>query len=123
MASLKSTHKKFKKDAKKTIYSQFEYNKKSKKEVPEEKETALESVSRMLGISSDVLAGAPIMTAFGRNEMIIENYKSIIEYNGNVIKVQTKLCRITIEGIGLNIIYFNNDEMKVTGIIHAIYYK
>lgn len=120
---MKSTHKQFKKDAKKTIYSQFEYSKKTKKEMPEEKETVMEVVSRTLGLSSDILAGAPIITAFGRNELVIENYKSIIEYNGKVIKVQTKLCRITIEGVGLNIIYFNNDEMKITGIIHAIYYK
>lgn len=122
-ARLKSNHDKFKKDAKKTIYNQFEYSKKKKKETNEENETAMEVVSRKLGLPSDILAGAPIITAIGRNELVVENYKSIIEYNGNVIKVQTKLCRISIEGANLNIIYFNNDEMKITGIFHAIYYK
>lgn len=120
---LKSGHKQFKKDAKKTIYSQFEYSKKKRKEAPEESESAMEVVSRKLGLPADILAGAPIISAIGRNEMIIENYKSIIEYNGNIIKVQTKLCRISIEGVNLNIVYFNNDEMKITGIIHAIHYK
>lgn len=119
----KSTHKKFKKDAKKTIYSQFEYNKKKRKEISKEKETAMEAVSKVLGLPADVLAGAPIITAYGRNELVIENYKSIIEYNGTLIKVQTKLCRIVIEGVNLNIVHFNNDEMKITGIIHSILYK
>lgn len=123
VSQTKSKHKKFKKDAKKTIYSQFEYNKKKRKEIPEEKETAMEAVSKALGLPSDVLAGAPIITAYGRNELVIENYKSIIEYNGTLIKVQTKLYRIVIEGVNLNIVHFNNDEMKITGIIHSILYK
>lgn len=119
----KSNHKQFKKDAKKTIYSQFEYSKKKKKETEEEMEHPMEIISRKLGLPADILAGAPIITSIGRNELVVENYKNIIEYNGNIIKVQTKLCRIMIEGVNLNIIYFNNDEMKITGIIHAIHYK
>jgi len=120
---MKSNHKQFKKNNKKTLYSQFEYNKKKKKEVPEDRESVMEIVSRKLGLPSDILAGAPIITSVGRSELVVENYKSIIEYNGNVIKVQTKLCRIIVEGVNLNIIYFNNDEMKITGIIHSISYK
>ncbi len=122
MAShMKSSHKQFKKDSKKTIYSHFEYSKKKKKD--EDKESAMEFVSRKLGLSSDILAGAPVVSAIGRNELLIENYKNIIEYTGTIIKVQTKLCRILVEGKNLNIIYFNNDEMKITGMIHAIHYK
>lgn len=120
---IKSNHKQFKKDAKKTIYRQFEYSKKNKKDTDEEQENTMELISRKLGLPPDILAGAPIITSIGRNELVIENYKNIIEYNGNIIKVQTKLCRISIEGSNLNIIYFNHDEMKITGMIHAIHYK
>ena len=120
---IKSSHNQYKKNVNKSIYSQFEYIKKKKEDISEEDETIMEVVSKKLGLPSDILAGAPIITAIGRNEMVIENYKNIIEYNGNVIKVQTKLCRILIEGVNLNILYFNNDEMKITGIFHSIYYK
>lgn len=120
---VKSNHKQFKKENKKTLYSQFEYSRKKRKEAPEDRESVMEAVSRKLGLPSDILAGAPILTSVGRSELVVENYKSIIEYNGNVIKVQTKLCRIIVEGVNLNIIYFNNDEMKITGIIHSIAYK
>lgn len=118
--SLKSNHKKFKKQSKKTIYRQFEYSKKKKKE---EKETAMEAVSNYLKLPADILAGAPIITATGKNELVVENYKNIIEYTGTIIRVQTKMGRICIEGVNLNINYFNNDEMKVTGIIRTIHYK
>lgn len=116
---LKSNHKYFKKKSKKTIYSQFENAKKSNQA---ERMTILEALSNNIGLPADILAGAPIITATGRNELLIENYKGIIEYNGNIIKVQTKLCRIVIEGTNLNIIYFTNDEMRINGIIHSIQY-
>ena len=116
---LKSSHKEFKKKSKKTLYNKFEYAKKSNQA---ERMTILEALSNNIGLPADILAGAPIVTATGRNELLIENYKGIIEYNGNVIKVQTKLCRIVIEGKNLNIIYFTNDEMRINGIIHSIKY-
>ena len=116
---MKSSHEKFKKDAKNTLYQGL--NKKNKKII--HKPDYLEELSNHLHLPSDILAGAPIITATGRNEICLENYKGIIEYNGNLIKVQTKACKICIEGKKLNILYFNEDEMRITGFIQAIYYQ
>lgn len=69
-----------------------------------------------------MLAGAPIVTALGRNEVCIENYKGILEYNSALIKILTKIGCIHIEGKNLNISYFTNDEMKITGMIFSINY-
>lgn len=117
---LKSSHKKFKQDAKHTLYKGFD---KKKKDNPYQKQSYLEEVSNRLHLPADVLAGAPIITATGRNELCLENYKGIIEFNDNFIKVQTKACRICIEGKHLNILYFTEDEMRITGFIQAIYYQ
>jgi sporulation protein YqfC len=117
--ALKSSHKEFKKNAKSTLYRGFQKKDKTK----EPKLNYMEDISSRLGLPADVLAGAPIITATGRNELSVENYKGIIEYNGNVIKVQTKVCRVCIEGKNLNILYFTEDEMRVTGFIQAIYYQ
>lgn len=117
----KSNHKNFKKKYKNTIYNQF--NKTSKKDNAKEKESYLTTFSESLKLPADVLLGAPIITATGRNEICLENYKGIIEYNGNLIKVQTKTCKICIEGERLNIDYFTNDEMKISGYINSIYYR
>lgn len=118
--SLKSSHKKFKKDNKNKLYQGLDQKNKSK---PYQKQSYLEELSSKLHLPADILAGAPIITATGRNEISLENYKGIIEYNGNLIKVQTKLCRICIEGEQLNILYFTEDEMRITGYIQAIYYQ
>ena len=115
-----STHKKFKKDNKNTLYQGL---KQKNKENPSQKLSYLEELSSRLHLPADIMAGAPIITATGRNELCLENYKGIIEYNGNLIKVQTKSCKICIEGKQLNILYFTEDEMRITGYIQAIYYQ
>ena len=70
-----------------------------------------------------MLAGAPIIMATGKHQLVLENYKGIIEYTGNLIRVQTKTCKICIEGKKLNIDYFTNDEMRISGTIEAIRYQ
>lgn len=117
---LKSSHKKFKKNAKNTLYQGLNPQNKLKSN---QKPTFLEDLSNYLNLPADIIAGAPIITATGRNELCLENYKGIIEYNGNLIKVQTKQCRICIEGKHLNILYFTQDEMRISGYIQAIYYQ
>jgi sporulation protein YqfC len=118
--NLKSSHTKFKKNARSTLYQGLQTKKQQK---PYQKYSYLEELSSRLHLPADILAGAPIITATGRNELCLENYKGIIEFNGNLIKIQTKVCRICIEGKHLNILYFTEDEMRITGYIQAIYYQ
>lgn len=117
---LKSSHEEFKRKARNTLYKGLDKKKKIK---PYEKQTYLEALSTRMRLPADILAGAPIITATGRNELCLENYKGIIEFTGSQIKIQTKLCRVVIEGKQLNILYFTEDEMRITGFIQAIHYQ
>lgn len=119
LKKLKTNHKKFKKESNKELY---DYIDKAKKQEKTERRTYLEALSNQLRLPSDMLAGAPIVTAIGRNELYIENYKGIIEYNDCMIRIMTKIGRLNIVGRNLNIDFFSNEEMKVTGIIHNIEY-
>lgn len=116
---IKSSHKKFKQKSNKELY---DYIDKKKKKEDGERASYLEILSSQLKLPSDMLAGAPIVTAIGRNEVCIENYKGILEYNSALIKILTKIGSIHIEGKNLNISYFTSDEMKITGMIHNINY-
>lgn len=116
---IKTNHEKFKKNSNKELYDYIEAAKKQEKK---ERQTYLEALSDQLRLPSDMLAGAPIITAIGRNELYLENYKGIIEYNENIIRVLTGIGKVQIEGKNLNIDFFTNDEMKITGIIHNIQY-
>lgn len=115
----KSLHEKNKQTSNKELYSSINKNKKKEEA---DRRPFLENVSEQLKLPPDVLAGAPILTAMGRNEVCIENYKGILEYNDTFVKVLSKIGIIRVEGKNLNIPYFTNDEMRITGLVSAITY-
>lgn len=83
----------------------------------------MENVADTLMLPKDLLLGAAILTVTGQCEAYVENYSGIIEYTDKKIKLQTKTCRIVICGNELKIIYYTNDEMKITGQIEEIKYQ
>ena len=74
------------------------------------------------GVPKDVVLGVPIVTVIGQNEVCVENYRGILEYTDKLIRIQTKLGKIHVLGRGLQIQYYNNDEMKITGHVMTIEY-
>lgn len=80
----------------------------------------MEGISETIKLPSDILAGAPVISMVGQRELIIENYKGIIEYTGEKIRVQTKIGRIHVEGKRLNIDYYTVDDMKISGYITSV---
>ena len=80
-------------------------------------------IAEKLNIPLDISDGLPIVTITGKNEIYVENYKGIIEYGKCCIKIQTKVCRITFSGKNLEIVYYTNVDMKITGEIESICYS
>ena len=68
-----------------------------------------------LNLPKDLMLGAAIITITGKHEAYVENYMSLIEYTEELIRIQTKTCKLEIHGAGLYISYYTNDEMKNTG--------
>ena len=66
--------------------------------------------------------GAVIISAMGHSQVLVENYKGIIEYTREKIRLQTKGCQVTIQGKRLMVEYYTNEEMKITGWIQGILY-
>lgn len=80
-------------------------------------------IAEKLNIPQDISDGLPIVTVTGKNEIYVENYKGIIEYGKCCIKIQTKVCRVTFTGKNLEIVYYTNVDMKITGEIEAVCYS
>ena len=80
-------------------------------------------IAEKLNIPEDIAEGLPIVTVTGKNEICVENYKGIIEYSQNCIRIQTKVNRITFSGKKLEIIYYTNADMKIVGDIETIGYS
>lgn len=81
-----------------------------------------EKLVEACSMPKDAALGVPIITIIGKKEVIIESYRGILEYNNELIRVLTKLGQIKIKGHHLNISYYTNDEMKITGVISSIEY-
>ena len=80
-----------------------------------EKEKLRERFAAAANMPKDVVLGASVVTVIGNGEISIENYRGILEYTGELIRVQTKKGQIQVHGKGLQIEYYLNDEMKITG--------
>ena len=68
----------------------------------------------------DVMLGASVLTILGNFEVCIENYRGILEYTDTLIRVQTKGKQIRLSGKQLQIEYYTNDEMNITGKISSL---
>ncbi len=75
----------------------------------------IENISENLSIPKDISLGATIFNMMGQYEAYIENYKNIIEYHEERIKLQGKSCKIQIDGKNLKIEYFSTNGMKIKG--------
>ena len=64
-----------------------------------------------------------IVTITGRKEVLVENYKGIIELEDSLVKIQTKNCRLQILGAHLTVEYYTNEEMKIVGLIDSVSYE
>ena len=82
-----------------------------------------EQVVEHLELPKDFIMGEAIVTITGRRELLIENYKGILNYEDSFIKIQAKNCRIMISGRNLSIDYYTNEEMKITGFFEQIQYE
>jgi sporulation protein YqfC len=75
-----------------------------------------------LKLPKDSVLGASIVTLTGNFEAFVENYKGIIEYTNQVIRLQGKTCKIEICGRRLSIVYYTNEDMKICGCIESVRY-
>ena len=73
-----------------------------------------------LKLPRDSVLGDSIITVTGNTEILIENYKGILQYSDELILLQGKNRKIELKGKRLNIVYYSNEDMKISGMIESI---
>lgn len=76
-----------------------------------------------LKLPKDAVFGEVLLSFVGRRSVIIENYRGILLYNDNTIRLQARQCRLSIHGKRLHIDYYNHEEMKITGQIQSMEFE
>lgn len=77
-------------------------------------------INRMLEIPKETYTNEPKIIITGFNELVIENYKGILEYEDCYIKLSTYIGSININGFGLNLDKMTEDCLKITGKIESV---
>lgn len=82
----------------------------------------MRTVTEKLNLTPDILEGATVVTMYGKCMALIENYKSIIDYSPEQIKIQGKHMKLLIQGDCLKIERFTQDDCKIKGNISLVQY-
>lgn len=79
----------------------------------------ISKINDMLEIPKEVYSNEPKVVITGFNEMVIENYKGILEYEDYYIKINTFIGIININGFNLNLEKMTEDNIRITGKIES----
>lgn len=93
-------------------------SKKNKKEEP--KASFKEKVTDVLELPKEIVLNIPKLTMVGNGNLIIENYKGIIEYDNTRVRVNTGSGIIKITGNGLVIKEITSENILVDGKISSL---
>lgn len=79
-----------------------------------------EKFAEMLELPKELMLGLPKLTLIGNRDMMIENYKSVMEYGSARIKINTGSGIVKITGAGLLIKEITSEDIIISGAIHAL---
>ncbi len=77
-------------------------------------------ISKILELPQEVVTNEPKITLVGFEELLIENYKAILEYEDFYIKINTHIGAININGFNLRLKEMTGDDIMVLGKIDSI---
>ena len=77
-------------------------------------------LDKILEIPEEIYTNTPKITITGFNEIILENYKGILEYEDFFASISKYIGIININGYNINLEKMTNDDIKITGKIESV---
>lgn len=74
----------------------------------------------LLEIPKEISSEEPKITVMGFKELLIENYKGILEYQDFYIRINTHIGIININGFDLDLNEMTSDDLLIKGKIESI---
>ena len=75
-----------------------------------------------LELPKEIIFNLPLITIVGNEEINIENYKGVIEYSPEKIRINTECAVLKINGEKLSFKQITAENIIVTGIIQTLEY-
>ena len=77
-------------------------------------------MDRLLEMPKEITTNEPKLTIIGFNQILIENYKGILEYQEFFVRISTYIGIVNINGFGLSLTEMTTDDIMVTGKIESV---
>lgn len=77
-------------------------------------------ISKFLEIPREVISDVPKITVTGFDEILIENFKGILEYEDFFVRISTSIGILNINGFNLKLNQMTDDDIEVSGRIENI---
>lgn len=75
---------------------------------------------KLFDIPEEISSDIPKVTILGFDRMLIENYKSVLEYQDFFVRIKMKTGLININGFGLFMNEMTKDDLIITGSIESV---
>ena len=77
-------------------------------------------VGNILEIPREITSNVPKVTITAFDELIVENFKGILEYENFFVRISTYIGNININGFNLKLTQMNEDDILIQGKIEGI---
>lgn len=77
-------------------------------------------VSKFLDIPREVISNVPKITITAFDEILIENFKGILEYEDYFVRISTNIGNVNINGFNLKLNQMTDNDILVTGRIENL---
>lgn len=81
-----------------------------------------EQIIRSLDLPEEVMLNVPTANIYGNKKMEIYNFKGLIEYTLEKVRINTSIGVLIVEGKGLEIKIMTVEELHIMGSIEQISY-
>ena len=80
----------------------------------------LRKIDKFLEIPKEIYSNDAKITIIGFDEVIIENFEGILDYEEFFVRIKTHNGIVNLNGYGFNLVNLSNADIKVTGKIESI---
>jgi sporulation protein YqfC len=91
-----------------------------RKKIEEQKPSMKERLTEMLELPKEIVLNVPKFTMVGKSDLIIENYKGVIEIENSRIRINTGVGVVRIMGSRLLLKEITSEDVLISGNINSL---
>ena len=80
-------------------------------------------VGELLEMPVEITSNLPKITISGFEEVIIENFEGILDYEEFFVRVKTSIGNVIVNGFNMKLTQLNSEDIMIKGIISNINFE